>query len=101
MVFTHRSIAKLSRYLLLSLLSSSLVQLTAMWRPVMWCLVAIGCVGLLILLMLGVQYYGLFTGRTWAKDFEIHRLNQGLIQFIVVLLFAVIGGVPTWYAFFS
>ena len=66
MIFTHRSIAKLSRYLLLSLLSSSLVQLTAMWSPVVWCLVAIGCVGLLILLMLGVQYYGLFTSRTWA-----------------------------------
>ena len=81
--------------------SSSLVQIIALWRPFVWCLVALCLLGLLVLGMICTQYYGLFRGLPWAREFDIQQLNQGLLTFALVLLFTVIGGVPTWYAFFN
>ena len=99
MPFTHRSTAKLIRYLLISLAGSALFQLIAMWQPLIWCAYAIGVLALLITAMLIVQYYGLFTDKKWATHLTLSDLNSGLLQFVVILFFAVIGIVPTCFAY--
>lgn len=101
MAFTHRSLAKVCQYLLIAMLSSGTVQLIHMWPALVWCLYALMVMGLLILIMIGVQYYGLFSGKRWAAQFDINKLNQGLLLFALVLLFSVIGGVPTWLAYLT
>lgn len=49
--------------------------------------------------MLIVQYYGLFTDKKWATHLTLSDLNAGLLQFVVILFFAVIGIVPTCFAY--
>ena len=99
MPFTHRSTAKLIRYLLISLAGSALFQLIAMWSPLVWCAYAISILVMLVSIMLIVQYYGLFTDKKWAKHLTLSDLNAGLLQFVVILFFAVIGIVPTCFAY--
>ncbi|MEM9803845.1 MAG: hypothetical protein AAF959_01080 [Cyanobacteria bacterium P01_D01_bin.56] len=101
MELSHRSIAYLCRRLLIAMAASALVQGIALWRPLVFVLIPLSLYGLVNLLLIIGQYYGLIRQCWWADGLELRQLNRGLLRFVSDITFIAIGGGPTWHAFLT
>ena len=101
MKLTHGTSAKILEYLLLSCISATVVQISALWPLLKTLLTVIAAITfILFVLLFLMQYSGIVRGRAWAQQFTIDATNQGTQQFAAMVLFIFLGGGLTWMATF-
>lgn len=101
MQFNHRTMAALSRYLLLAIAGSAAVQLAALWQPMWAVLAGLALLAALYCVIFVARYIGLMRGYSWAYGLRIERMDTGFLQFAALAISMLVGVVLTCLMFWT
>ncbi|MDV3352007.1 hypothetical protein QGP82_25220 [Leptothoe sp. LEGE 181152] len=101
MKLNHHLGAQLTQYLLIACASSAIVQLSALWPPLKFSLLAVGVAAFFVVVsLLSLQLNGITRGHPWAKRLTFEASSVGILQFIAFVSAITLGGIVTWIAIF-